>query len=41
MTKFQPVFDDTESAILLAMYQEANGYYDSYSITLKLNPQSG
>jgi hypothetical protein len=38
MTKFPPVFDYAESAILLAMYQEANGYYDSYSITLKLNP---
>jgi hypothetical protein len=33
-----PVFDDKESAILLAMYEEANGYYDSYTLTWKLNP---
>ena len=38
MTKFPPVFDDIESAILLAMYQEANGYYDSYTLAWKLNP---
>jgi hypothetical protein len=38
MTKFSPVFDDIESAILLAMYQEANGYYDSYTLAWKLNP---
>ncbi|HEY6249914.1 MAG TPA: hypothetical protein VI685_08120 [Candidatus Angelobacter sp.] len=38
MTNFAPVFDSTESAILLAMYEEANGFYDSYSLTWKLNP---
>jgi hypothetical protein len=38
MAKFPPVFNDTESAILLAMYEEANGYYDSYTIAWKLNP---
>lgn len=37
--KFPPTFDKTESRILLAMYQETNGYYDSYSMTWKLNPQ--
>jgi hypothetical protein len=36
--RFAPVFDDKESAILLAMYEEANGYYDSYTLTWKLNP---
>jgi hypothetical protein len=36
--RLDPVFDDKESAILLAMYDEANGYYDSYSLTWKLNP---
>jgi hypothetical protein len=39
MTKFSATFDKTESAILLAMYDEANGYYDSYSLALKLNPE--
>lgn len=38
MAKFAPVFNDTESAILLAMYDEANGYYDSYTLAWKLNP---
>ena len=38
MAKFAPVFDEKESAILLAMYEEANGYYDSYKIAWKLNP---
>jgi hypothetical protein len=38
MVKFAPVFNDDESAILLAMYEEANGYYDSYTLTWKLNP---
>ena len=37
--KFPPVFDDKESAILLAMYEEANGYYDSYALAWKLNPE--
>lgn len=36
--RFEPMFDDKESAILLAMYEEANGYHDSYSLTWKLNP---
>lgn len=36
--RFRPTFDDKESAILLAMYEEANGYYDSYTLTWKLNP---
>lgn len=39
MTKFAPTFDGTESAILLAMYEEANGFYDSYSLARKLNPE--
>ena len=38
MAKFAPVFDDKESGILLAMYEEANGYYDSYTLAWKLNP---
>ena len=33
-----PVFDEKESAILLAMYEEANGYYTSYTLAWKLNP---
>jgi hypothetical protein len=37
MAKFEPVFDSTESAILLAMYEEANGFYDSYSLAWKVN----
>jgi hypothetical protein len=36
--KFAPTFDGTESAILLAMYEEANGFYDSYTIAWKVNP---
>ena len=39
MSKFRPVFDDKESAILLAMYEEANGYYESYALAWKLNPE--
>jgi hypothetical protein len=39
MKKFPPVFGDKESAILLAMYEEANGYYDSYTLAWKLNPE--
>jgi hypothetical protein len=39
MKKFPPVFDKKESAILLAMYEEANGYYDSYTLAWKLNPE--
>ena len=38
MAKFAPVFNSTESAILLAMYEEANGHYDSYTLAWKLNP---
>jgi hypothetical protein len=38
MNKFRPVFDPTESAILLAMYEEENGHYDSYTLAWKLNP---
>jgi hypothetical protein len=38
--KFAPTFDGTESAILLAMYEEANGFYDSYTIAWKVNPGS-
>jgi hypothetical protein len=37
MAKFAPVFDSTESAILLALYEEENGHYDSYSLAWKLN----
>lgn len=36
--RFPPVFDERESAILFAMYEEANGYYDSYTLAWKLNP---
>jgi hypothetical protein len=39
MKKFSPVFGDKESAILLAMYEEANSYYDSYTLAWKLNPE--
>jgi hypothetical protein len=35
---FKHNFSDAESGILLAMYEEANGFYDSYTITWKLNP---
>ena len=35
---FKHNFTDAESGILLAMYEEANGFYDSYTITWKLNP---
>src|ERR1700675_3676148 len=35
--RFPPVFDRKESAILFAMYEEANGYYDSYTLAWKLN----
>ena len=31
-------FDNAESGILLAMYEEANGHYDSYTLAWKLNP---
>src|SRR5216684_5550330 len=37
--KFPPVFDEKESNILLEMYEEANGFYDSYTLAWKLNPQ--
>jgi hypothetical protein len=37
--KFHPVFDEKESKILLEMYEEANGFYDSYALAWKLNPQ--
>jgi hypothetical protein len=40
MKKFPPVFDKKESAILLTMYEEANGYYDSYTLAWKLNPEA-
>jgi hypothetical protein len=36
--KFKPVFDEKESAILLAMYEVANGAYTSFSLSTKLNP---
>jgi hypothetical protein len=36
--KFKPTFTNAESGILLAMYEEANGFYDSYTIAWKLNP---
>jgi len=36
--RFPPVFDEKERAILFAMYEEANGYYDSYTLAWKLNP---
>jgi len=36
MAKFAPVFNDAESAILLAMYEEANGYYESYTLAWKV-----
>ena len=37
-TRFPPVFDDKETAILIAMYHAENGTYDSYSLAWKLNP---
>jgi hypothetical protein len=36
--RFQPVFNDTEGAILLAMYEVENGTYTSYTLAWKLNP---
>lgn len=36
--RFPPVFDDKESAILLAMYEVENGTYTSHTLAEKLNP---
>jgi|GEM_PF-3153543 len=36
--RFPPVFDEKESAILLAMYEVANGTYTSYTLAKTLNP---
>jgi len=36
--RFRPVFDDKESAVLLALYEVANGTYTSYTLAWKLNP---
>jgi hypothetical protein len=38
MKRFPPVFDDKEAAILLAMYEVANGTYGSVTLSRKLNP---
>jgi hypothetical protein len=37
--RFRPVFDDKESAVLLALYEVANGTYTSYTLAWKLNPR--
>lgn len=37
--RFPPVFDDRESAILLAMYEVPNGTYTSYTLAWELNPK--
>src|SRR5258707_7376957 len=36
--RFRPVFDDKESAVLLALYEVADGTYTSYTLAWKLNP---
>lgn len=36
--RFPPVFDDKESAILLAMYEVENGTYSTYTLAETLNP---
>jgi hypothetical protein len=36
--RFPPVYSDQESAILLAMYEVANGTYTSYTLAKVLNP---
>jgi hypothetical protein len=36
--KAHPVFDEKETAILFAIYEDANGTYTSYSLAWKLNP---
>jgi len=36
--RFPPAFDEKEGAILSAMYEVANGTYDSYTLAQKLNP---
>jgi hypothetical protein len=36
--RFAPVFDDKESAILIAMYEAENNTYTSYTLAWKLNP---
>jgi len=38
MKRSSPVFNDKESAVLLAMYEDANGTYISYTLAWKLNP---
>jgi hypothetical protein len=35
---FRPVFDDRASAVLLELYNSANGTHTSYSLAWKLNP---
>jgi hypothetical protein len=39
MKRFPPVFDTNERAILLAMYEVANGAFTSYTLASKLNPE--
>ena len=34
-----PAFDAQENAILIAMYEEPNGTYSSYTLSEKLNPE--
>ena len=36
--RFRPVFDDKESAVLLALYEVPDGTYTSYTLAWKLNP---
>lgn len=36
--RFRPVFDNKESAVLLALYEVADGTYTSYTLAWKLNP---
>jgi hypothetical protein len=38
MKRFPPVFDSKEAAILLAMYEEADGAYSTLALTRKLYP---
>ncbi len=38
MKRSSPEFNDKESAVLLAMYEAANGTYTSYTLAWKLNP---
>src|SRR3974377_1235550 len=37
--RFPPAFDETETAVLLEIYEQPDGTYDSFTLMKKLNPQ--